>query len=242
VITTADRAPAVLVSPAAADLQIVLIAESRQGARRIAVEAGHCLVGSGDFCDLQIADPVVPLAHSEIHVEDGVVWIETADDHELDVNGRSCRRLALRDGDRVRVGETSLTIRINPPAEIEQTGEDISRLSAFELCERIEGERAAITDFERRRLTGWETLLRQVEDVIQHEPAATWEQDSRIESVVLQLHALADKLAERTRELAAQEALFMESAGELKHAQDLMTSRLERVLQQFQDSELRASA
>jgi len=223
------------------ELNVVLDVGAGRQRRRVAVEGGTCLIGRAEFCDVQVDGPLV---YGEVHVEDGAAWIEAADDHDLNINGRPCRRLALRDGDVVNVGSTTITIRVNPPPEDEAafSDEDLSQLTASELCDRIESEHAAVTEFERRRLVGWEALLRQVEDILHQEPVATVHQNARLEAVSTQLHALADQLAERTRELATQEAALLESAGELKRAQDLMTTRLERILQQFQDRELRASA
>jgi len=217
--------------------RIALEAVTGRDVQLIELEGGSCLIGRADFCDLHVDGPIV---HSELHHEAGVLWIESADEHDLQINGKRCRRLTLRDTDTIQIGDTTITVRINPVQSAE--GEDLADLSALELCERIETEQSAVNDFERHRLSGWESLLRQVEHVIHEEPGQTWTNDPRIDGVVAQLHALTDKLAARTQELAAQEALFLESAGELKRTQDMMASRLERVLQQFQDNELRASA
>lgn len=227
------------------DLRVVLEATAGSGRpRRILVEGGTCLIGRGDFCDLQVADAGVPLAHSEIHVERGVLWVEAADVEDLAINGQICRRLALREGDLLTVGDTVIKVRINPPQGLLCDGwnEDLSQLTALELCERIEAEQSAVAEDERRRLVGWDALLTQLENIIAQEPAASVAQEARIEKVLMQLHEVSSLLADRTRELAAQESQFLESADELKQAQDQMTRRLELVLQRFQDAELRASA
>jgi predicted component of type VI protein secretion system len=227
------------------NLRVVL--EATTGAsrpRRVLVEGGTCLIGRGEFCDLQLADVDAPIVHSEIHIERGILWIEAADAHEIEINGHSCRRLALREGDQLRVGKTAIQVRINPPEGLlaNGLGEDLSQLTALELCERIEAEQAEVSEFERRRLLGWDALITQLEDIIAQEPAASVAQEARIEKVLAQLHEVSSLLADRTRELAAQESQFLESAGELQQTQDQMTRRLELVLQRFQESELRASA
>jgi predicted component of type VI protein secretion system len=229
-----------------AELCVALDAVTGNGrVRRLPVEGGSCLIGRGDFCDLQVPGDDVPLAHSELHVERGAIWIEAVDEADLEINGRACRRLALREGDALRLGDTLITVRICAAADATaamRMDEDLSQLSALELCERIEAEQAAVASDERRRLMGWDALLTQLEDIIAQEPAAAEEQAARLEGVLAQLHDLSNMLAARTQVLAAQEAQFLESAGELKHAQDAMTGRLEHLLQQFHDGELRASA
>jgi hypothetical protein len=224
------------------DLNVVLELGAGRERQRLTVEGGSCLIGRADFCDVQVAGPLV---YGEIHVDGASAWIESTDDHDIVINDRPCRRLSLRDGDVLRVGETTITVRVNPLFDDEQatsSADDLSQLSASELCDRIESEHADLAEFERRRLLGWEALLRQVEEVIQLEPAMSLEHNARLEAALSQLHLLADQLGERTRELAAQETAFLESAGEMKRAQDLIAARFERVLQQFQDGELRASA
>jgi predicted component of type VI protein secretion system len=229
------------------DLRVILEATTGLGRpRRILVEGGSCLIGRGEFCDVQIADADAPLAHSEVHIEHGAIWIEAVDEPDLEINGRSCRRLALRDGDAIKLGDTLIAIRINPADEL-TTGvdgltEDLSQLSALELCDRIETEQAAVVDYERRRLAGWDALLTQLETIIAQEPAGALQQEARIEAVLAQLHEVSSLLADRTRELAAQESEFLESAGELKQSQDQIASRLEHLLEQFPVGELRASA
>lgn len=235
-----DCAPA----PAVADeLRVILEATTGSGRpRRVLVEGGTCLIGRGDFCDVQVAHVDVPLAHSEIHIEHGAIWIEAADEPDLEINGRRCRRLALRDGDAVKLGDTLITIRINPAGVLADDSDELSQLSALELCERIEHEQAAVAEYERKRLAGWDALLTQLETIIAHEPAGAMQQEARIEAVLAQLHEVSSLLADRTRELAAQETQFLEAADELKHSQDQIASRLEHLMQQFPVSELRASA
>ena len=235
-----DCAPA----PAVADeLRVILEATTGMGRpRRILVEGGSCLIGRGEFCDVHVAHADVPLAHSEIHIEHGAIWIEAADEPDLEINGRKCRRLALRDGDAVTLGDTLITVRINPADGLAADSEDYSQLSALELCERIESEHAAVVEDERKRMAGWDALLTQLETIIAQEPAGAQQQEARIEAALAQLHEVSSLLADRTRELAAQESQFLESAGELKQTQDQIASRLEHLLEQFPVGELRASA
>src|SRR5579859_4499525 len=57
-------------------------------------------IGSSRKCDLCLVDSAVPALHSIIHMQQGAIWIETADEStELVVNQRAFRRMALRHGD-----------------------------------------------------------------------------------------------------------------------------------------------
>uniref|UniRef100_A0A7C4LQW3 FHA domain-containing protein n=1 Tax=Schlesneria paludicola TaxID=360056 RepID=A0A7C4LQW3_9PLAN len=229
-----------------ADLRVVLEIEVPGERRRsVPVEGGGCLIGSGEFCDVRLAGAGIPLAHSEIHIDGGVIWMEAVDDGQLTINGQTCRRLALRDHDQIQIADCRITVRINPPDEalmLPDFPENLSELSALELCERVEAEQARLNDDEHRRLSGWSALLRELEDVLRQEPASSWEQEARIERTLQQLHAITESLAERARLLAQREAEFMESAGALQEAHERINSRLEQLLQQFLDGSLRASA
>lgn len=214
--------------------------------RRLPVEADGFLIGRGDFCDLQIDDATLPLVHSEIHLQHGAVWIEAVDAPAIEMNGRAVPRLSLRSGDVFLIGPLTITIYLGtdapgldlPPVE---TWEDLSSLSAFELCERIESEEQQIADDERRRMLGIESLLSALEGVLRTDQSLP-AHDPRTENVVTQLHELSEALAERTRQLQEQEQQFLTSATEIRQSQDDMTRRMEELLHQLDTGELRASA
>lgn len=215
--------------------------------RQIPVDADGFLIGRGDFCDLVVNDAAVPLAHSELHLQEGAVWIEALDEEvAIEINGKSLRRLALRAGDVLQVGPAEITVRFGAPAAaatVEFAADDLSRLSAAELCDRIEAEEAELAAFERRRLLGWEALLSAVEGVLSKQRLhATHDADPRFETVLQQLQAMSAALDARTRELAAQEVQFVESAAELKDVQERLSRKLDQLLQQAGENELRASA
>ncbi len=214
--------------------------------RRLPVEADGFLIGRGDFCDLLVDEDNLPLAHSEIHLQDGAVWIEAVDAPTIEINGRSVPRLALRTGDVLQIGAMTITIRmgadaLTPPRASADVWEDLSALSALELCERIESEELAIADDERRRFQGIESLLSALENVLRTDQSLV-AHDPRTENVVTQLHELSEALAERTRQLQEQEQQFLASASEIKQSQDDMTRRMEELLHHLDTGDLRASA
>lgn len=222
-----------------------LILEMRDTAgqlRRHRVEADGYLIGRGEFCDLRLDDAGIPLVHSEIHIQDGAMWIEAVDAAAIDMNGKAVPRLALRSGDVLRVGSLAVTIRTGVEAEIlADDWEDLSALSALELCERIEAEEAAIRDDEQQRCQGIESLLVALEGMLRTDRELLGD-DAHTENVVQQLHALSEALATRTQQLVEQEQQFLNTAGEIKHSQEDMARRMEDLIHNLDAGELRASA
>lgn len=213
--------------------------------RQVPVDADGFLIGRGDFCDLRVDDPAVPMVHSEIHLQHGAMWIEAVDAASIEMNGRTVPRLSLRSGDTLRIGSQSITFRVDQgtlsqslPSE---PWEDLSALSALELCERIELEEQAVLEDERQQFRGIESLLSALENVLRSDSSFA-DQDPRTENVVHQLHELSEALAERTRQLQEQEQQFLASASDIKQSQDDMTRRMEVLLEQLNASDLRASA
>lgn len=214
--------------------------------RRLPVDADGFLIGRGDFCDLQLDEAALPLVHSEIHLQDGVAWIEVVDAAAIEINGRAVPRLTLRSGDVLQFGSLTGTVRMGADVAAGQrtpveAWEDLAALSAFELCERIESEQSAILEDERRRFQGIESLLVALETVLRTDQSLV-EQDPRTENVVTQLHDLSEALAARTRQLQEQEQQFLVSASEIKQSQDEMARRLEDLIQHLDTGNLRASA
>ncbi len=210
------------------------------------VEGDGYLIGRGDFCDLWLDDAGLPLVHSEIHVQEGAVWIEAVDAAAVEINGKPVPRFALRSGDVLRLGTISVTIWMGTDAQtawqLPADGwEDLSQLSALELCERIEAEEAAIHDDERRHWQGIEALLVTLESLLRTDRELVVD-DQRTENVVQQLQALSEALATRTQQLADQEQQFLNTASEIKQSQEDMARRLESMIHQIDPGDLRASA
>lgn len=211
--------------------------------RRVTVDGDGFLIGRGDFCDLQLEDRSQPLVHSELHVQGAAIWIEALDDNQVIVNGDRCRRMALRDGDRIACGATEIVVHIGTNANAvaltagPRLAEDLSHYSASELCDRILEDEAAVAAFERQRLAGWQSLLQSVEATLLGDQRATT--PPRLAAALAELRSLSDSIADRTSQLAAREA---ESAVEADDAQQAMARRIEQLLQGFGEQDLRASA
>lgn len=216
--------------------------------RQVVVDGDGFLIGRGDFCDLQLEDRSQPLVHSELHLQGQAIWIEAADDNDaVVVNGTRCRRMALRDGDQIACGTTQIVVHIGTNADAialtpvtPQVAEDLSLLSASELCDRIAQEEVAVAAYERRQLAGWRSLLQTVEATLLDDQQSA--RHPRVESAIAELRSLSELIAARTQQLAAHEAQFVEATTDLEDAQHSIARRIEQLLQGFGEHDLRASA
>lgn len=239
-----DRA---LPTPTPCDFVTLEVRTPGERSRRVTMEHEELLLGRAEFCDVQLSGDDVPLVHAELHRQGGVLWIEAAvGAAPLEINGRPCNRLALRHGDTLRVGSTEIEVLLGAEHQRELTGsfdEDLSDLTADELCDRILAEEAEITAFEQRRFDGWKRLVTALEGTIleAHAQGGTIAAD-RIATALVQLRELSTRLAEQSARLADRETAVLDATADLRIAQDAMSRKLDQFLQRFDDGELRASA
>jgi hypothetical protein len=217
-------------------------------------------IGASPVCELFLADG--PALHSVIRRQAGVTWIETADDASLLINGRSCRRMALRDGDVLEMNGIELTVRFRTVAADEEIPlgfeDDPSLLSAEELCDRIVAEQTAVDEFEKGCRQGWNSLMAAIEATCEAEaPTVTLPLDAEplveaptapddCDRLLAQIHELSEMMNGRTRELDDCENELVAAAALLQEAQDKVSQQIEGLLDQInlapQETELRASA
>jgi hypothetical protein len=246
----------------------VALLVQRDGERpQIMLVAGEDFtIGSGEQCDLRLIDDALPKLHSILHVQGQVVWIEAADDDALiSLGGEVFRRRALRDGDLLTFGRTEVTIHIGDAAlrslrqqsKTPRMDDDVSLLSAEELCDRIEREEKLVDEFDRRRRFGWQALMAAVREALNDEAGVPAAQppspaiaplvnDDALEDLVAQVRDLSETLDERTKTLTAQEAQLIESSSQLCEAQLRVSRQLEQLLERLSRDddrgELRVSA
>jgi len=101
------------------------------------IDRHQFLIGTHAKCHLTL--PSGPALHSIIHQECGIYWVEASDGRLL-VNGLLRRRYALRDGDILDLDGFQLSVRLRPVSELDarlhEIEEELSLLSAEELCDR----------------------------------------------------------------------------------------------------------
>ncbi len=230
----------------------------------VVVHRDGFLIGSHPRCDLSLKDTTIQPLHSVIHMQSGAIWIESAiDDISIIVNDRACRRMALRQGDLIRIGASAFHVDLvanrsetNPsiaPQIVVQ--EDLAALSAEELCDRIVSEQSMIQELSHHEASGWEALIQAIEAVHKQPQSLNRPSDQTIplgaehanlSGLIGQIEELQQAIADRARELTEREAIVAASSSILEQSQQLVTQRLDVILEHLgkndPPAELRASA
>jgi len=183
-----------------------------------------------------------------IHHEAGVVWIEAKDESaDLFVNGRACHRMALRGGDVITVNNLEMTLRCRSE-EPETNPDDISEMSAEELCDRILEEQSEVESYEAGRLLGCQNLMLAIQAVrgLQPDLSADIEQDEDCEKLLAQIRDMSDVVNGQTLKLDDCEAELVAATALLHETHDRVSQQIENLMEQFRDlplpGEMRASA
>ncbi|HEY4259924.1 MAG TPA: FHA domain-containing protein [Schlesneria sp.] len=221
------------------------------------VDRDQIRIGSSPVCEIHLLDG--PLLHSVIRTDAGAVWIEVADEAaELNVNWRACRRMALRDGDVISVCGMDMTVR-DVASYSAHTGaielvENITQLTADEICDRILSEQASVDQFEAGRLQGMQKLMEAMKAVITAEPSTAAvltntpvvEFSDECQRLLDQIHEMSEMMNGRTRELDLCETELVAATELLEETQERVSRQIETLLDQIDEasvqSGLRASA
>src|SRR5439155_20849503 len=79
------------------------------GGERHEIDKRVVVLGRGQDCDIQLADPNVSRRHAELRQEETAYWIvDLGSTNGLEVNGRRLRQSKLEDGDRIILGSTEV--------------------------------------------------------------------------------------------------------------------------------------
>jgi hypothetical protein len=221
----------------------------------LAVDHDRIRIGTAEFCDLQL--PTGPRLHSTIRSEAGVVWIEAdVDCTDLLVNWRTCRRMALRDGDVISAGGEDITVHTVPARTIAQDAatlaENISHLTADELCDRILSEQAEVDEFEANRLHGWKKLMTAMKQAMADDSSDVAALEEKLEApaqdcerLLGQIREMSDMMESRSQELDVCESDLLAATALLQETQDRVSRQIEDLLDQIATpapAEMRASA
>lgn len=222
----------------------------------VVVDQAAVRIGSSVVCDIQL--PEGPALNSVVRFESGVIWIEADQDSELAVNGRACRRMALREGDTISVPGVQIKVCQRSKSSIEADAanlmSDISQLTANELCDRILTEQAAVDEFESTRLAGWQKLMVALKDLSTSEhlhsngsnadPAISISDDC--ERLLEQIREMSEIVNNRTLALNECETELESATTLLQETQDRVSRQIDELLDQIGGvavaNELRASA
>ncbi len=213
-------------------------------------------IGASRQCDLTINEPSIPALHSVIHQQGGAIWIESADENTmLTVNDRPYRRMALRHDDRFQIGSmefrilmTTETVAVTEQATI---SEDLTLLTAEELCDRILSEQSMVAEFVDGQRAGWEALLRAIEaadleqaneHLVEQQAAKPDDEKVVFDAILEEIQALSETITDRTKELSHQEKDVLESTTILEESQQRIDQILDQLTKNDPPNELRASA
>ncbi len=130
------------------------------------------LIGSGDWCDLCLGGPQMPVLHSVIHRDGEQIWIDAvAPAPELTINGVVTPFGEILPGDELSIGAFQFHLRQNKQASkftavpsIDRVTtvpdlDELPNLSASELIDLLAGELELADELERRKQRGTEALL-----------------------------------------------------------------------------------
>ena len=251
---------------------ILTLASSTQS---VTVTHDGFTIGSNQRCDLVVDDSEVPSLHSIIHIQAGAIWIEAcSDDATLLVNDRLARRMSLRHEDHLKIGQTDFKVLLKPEAiaavERATSNEDLTLLTAEELCDRILSEQSMVSEFVDGQRAGWENLLLAIEtahdqptqselsqlasidtesapaEFLEASAVASIDEQVTLNALLQQIQELNEAIHDRTRELTEQEKDVLESTDLLEDTHHRVTERLDDLLDQLSrnepPSDLRASA
>jgi hypothetical protein len=217
-------------------------------------------IGSSRRCDLNLNDPSLPGLHSVIHMQSGAIWIEVAADNlTLTVNDRPYRRMALRHEDRLKIGSTEFEFQLKSEPVSNVSGsaldEDLSLLTAEELCDRILSEQSMVDEFIEGQRSGWEALLRAIKSA--HEEVSVDQMDNdastdhvenhvAFEKLLEQIQELNDSVQEQSRELSDHEKEVLEATSMMEESQNRAVQQLDEIIERLKNTDppagLRASA
>ena len=80
--------------------------------REFPLSAGTAYIGRGRGCEVQVSDPQVSRRHARLLVTDILEVVDLGSSNGIDVQGQQVDRAVLRGGDRFRLGETEIEVRL----------------------------------------------------------------------------------------------------------------------------------
>ncbi|MBS0203129.1 MAG: hypothetical protein JSS49_09545 [Planctomycetes bacterium] len=225
--------------------------------RSLVVDRDRIRIGASPLCEIQLQEG--PALHSVIRVDNGVTWIEADESvSDLMVNWRNCRRMALRNEDVILVPGLELTVRERFAVSIADAAsgqpEEITALSAEELCDRILSEQSVVDEFESTRLDGVKKLMAAIKQVARADYSDTHVLDSApagefaddCERLLDQIREMSEMMTGRTQELDQCEGELIAATSLLQETQERVSRQIDDLLDQIADvspaTELRASA
>lgn len=206
------------------------------------VRSNRFLIGAGSNCQLQLGGDEIPILHSVLLVEEQGAHIDSLVEHPtLLVNGAPRRTADLQNGDIFTIGRFEFAVHVPQPTESDSLEnlqadveadadpeadlDEVGKLTAAELVERIEQEQSLVNEYQDARYAGARALLQ----AASLKTAALREAsgDMSPERLLAELRQLSVELDRRAVQLAQREAACEERAAHLLRMHDRMAASVE---------------
>ena len=153
-----------------------IVSETPEEGTRRTLIVSSVIIGRSADCDVAISDSAASRHHVEVQATDeGFVWKDLGSTNGTLINGRQVQSGELKDGDRLRIGETELVFELE---EIVATGES-EESTLFKTLMDAEGQALARSSMDARS----EELLRAIYTVM-NEVATNYDHCTLIDKIL----------------------------------------------------------
>ena len=123
----------------------ISITDGPNKGRTFALPAGaNLMFGKSKAVQCQIDDPDVALAHFEVRVEDGKIWLADCGSRAgTMVNGRGATEMELQAGDKIKIGNTQLCLQEAGIPGLKKPGTTMGGAAAKSKLDDLEGKTIA---------------------------------------------------------------------------------------------------
>lgn len=98
--------------PRAGDAAEVEVIAGPDAGRKFPLHRGTCVIGREPGCEVRLTDPLVSRQHARLTIADVAQITDLGSANGVQLGGATVSRSVLRPGDRVRVGDTELLVRV----------------------------------------------------------------------------------------------------------------------------------
>ncbi|MCR3753758.1 FtsK/SpoIIIE domain-containing protein [Lentzea californiensis] len=94
------------------DAAVVEVVEGPDSGRKFPLHRGTAVIGREPGCEVRLTDPLVSRQHARLTISDVAQITDLGSANGVQLGGAAVSRSVLRPGDRVRVGDTQLQVRV----------------------------------------------------------------------------------------------------------------------------------
>jgi serine/threonine protein kinase len=122
------------------ELEFCIVSGSNKGRTFGLPQGANLMFGKSKAVQCQIDDPDIALAHFEVRVEDGKIWLADCGSRAgTKVNDRGAAELELQVGDRVKIGSTELCLQEAGIPELKEPAVTMGGAAAKSKYKELEG-------------------------------------------------------------------------------------------------------